>query len=60
MADVEEQSIVAEIEDVVQRNRQFDDAEIGGEVAPALPHLLVDRIADLGGDLRQTVLGKGT
>ena len=53
VADVEEQPIVAEVEDVVERDREFDHAEVGGQVATAAGDLVANRGTDLVGDLRE-------
>ena len=38
MSDVPDQSIVRRVEHIMQRNRQFDGAEAGGEMAAHLAH----------------------
>ena len=57
VADVKEQPIVSEIEDVVHRDGQFDHAQIRREVSAALPDLVADRPTDLGGQLWETADG---
>ena len=53
--DVEEQPVVAEIEDEMQGDGQLDHAEVGREVAPGAADLFADRVADLLGELRELV-----
>jgi len=48
VADIEQQPVVAEVEHVVKRNRQLDDAQVRREVTAGLHDLSTDRLADLG------------
>ena len=57
VADVPDQLVVRRVEDVVQRHRQFDDAEAGAEMAAGLGDG-VDRLgAQLVGQLPQLLGG---
>ena len=47
VADVEEESVVSEVEDVVQRDRQLNDTEIRREVTAGLHDLAGDRFTNL-------------
>jgi hypothetical protein len=47
MADVEQEAIVTEVEDVMKSEGQFDYTQVRGQVAPSPGNLLADRIADL-------------
>ncbi len=49
--DVEQQPVVAEVEDVVQRERQLDDAQVRGQVAARAGDLVADRVADFLSEL---------
>ena len=53
--DVEQEPIVAEVEDVVQSDGEFDDAEVRREVTAGLHDLFADRVPDLGCELRERV-----
>ena len=55
VADVEQEVVAREIEDVVQRDGQLDDAEIGREMAAALRHLIADGLAHLLGQDRKLI-----
>ena len=56
MADVPDQPVVRRVEDVMQRDRQFDDAEAGAEMA-AGDRDRIDRLgAQLVGDLPELAL----
>jgi hypothetical protein len=48
VADVEQQPVVPEVEDVVQRDREIDHAEVRRQVPAGLGlHLLADRVRNL-------------
>ena len=51
VADVPDEAVVRRVEDVVQRDRQLDRAEVRREVAAGLRHRLDDELAQLGGEL---------
>ena len=47
VSDVEEESVVSEVEDVVERDCEFDDAEVWREVAAGHSDLVDDGGADV-------------
>jgi len=58
MADVPDQPVVRRVEHVVQRDRQFDHAEPGSEMAAGLRHRVDHLGADFGGKPRQVGFGQ--
>jgi hypothetical protein len=53
VADVPDEAVVLEVEDVVQADRQFDDAHAGAEVAAGDRHRVEDDLAQFGAERRQ-------
>ena len=53
VADVPDQPVLRRVEDVVQRDGQFDGAEVGRQVAAGLRHRFDQEVAQLAGQLRQ-------
>ena len=51
VADVPDQPVVRRVEHVVQRHRQFDDAETGAEMAAGLGHRVDHFVAQFVGEL---------
>jgi hypothetical protein len=49
MADIEEQAVMSEVEDAMQGDKEFDDAEIWREVSTGLLYLGADRMPHLLG-----------
>ena len=58
MGDVEDELVLRGGEDAVQGDGQFDDAEIGAEVAAGLGKRGDERMADFRGELRQLLVGE--
>src|SRR5690606_41056727 len=58
VADIPDQAVVRRVEDIVQRNRQFDHAEAGAEMAAGLGNGIDKFGPNLRRQLRQFVLGK--
>ncbi len=66
MADIEDQLVVRRVEDVMQRHREFDDAEAGAEMAAGhrdgVDHLLaqfVGKLAQIAAIKRAQLFGHG-
>ena len=53
MAGVEDDRVVRRIEYPVQRQRQFDDAEVGSEMASGRGDFVDQKLADLDGQIAQ-------
>ena len=53
MAGVEDDRVVRRVEYPVQRQRQFDDAEVGSEVASSSGDFVNQKLADLDGKIAQ-------
>ena len=58
MAHIPHQAIVGGIENVVQRDGEFDGAQAGGEVSTARAHALNQELAQLGRQLNELRLGQ--
>ena len=51
MTDIKEQTVIRKVEDIVHRNSEFDDAEIGSQMSAALGDLLANSVANFGANL---------
>ena len=60
VADIPDQPIFGRVEDVVQGDRQFDDAEPGAEMAAGDRHCIDKLGAQFAGQLRQIGFGQRT
>ena len=58
VADIPDQPVVRRVEDVVQRDRQFDDAKPGAEMAAGERNGVDQLGAQFGGELRQVAFGQ--
>ena len=58
MSDVPHQPVVRRVEDIVQRDGEFDRAEIGREVPAGLAHRIEQKLAQLPGELGQLLAVK--
>ncbi|MCY1233626.1 hypothetical protein D9M72_461760 [compost metagenome] len=56
VADVEDQPVIRRVEDLVDGNRQFDNAEAGAEMAAGARHRVDHFRSDLTGKLRQILV----
>ena len=56
VADIPDQPVIGRVEDVVQGDRQLDDAEPGAEMAAGDRHRIDQLGAQFGGKLRQIAL----
>lgn len=52
MADIEDQPIIRRVEDAVDGDRQFDDAETGAKMAAGARHRIDHFVPDFAGKLR--------
>ena len=53
VSDIPHQLVFGRVVNVVQRNRQFDRAQIAGEMSAGLPDRFQQKLSQLGGDLGQ-------
>ena len=53
--DIKQQPIVPEIKNIVERDREFDDAQIRRQMPAGLGNLIVDRRPNLAREIVQTI-----